>query len=162
MNPDGWRSQNVGRYLNRAVRRFENKVLELLRKSGHGKLTLGHISLTRNLDIAGTRLTELARRAAMTKQSMGELTEQIEKLGLIVRKPDPNDGRARLVQFTPAGLAWLEAFRVALRKTEAEMRDELGDQTFEVVTTSLAAYADREGRRSPRVPPKRRKRCRVP
>src|SRR5688572_9981273 len=56
-----------------------------------------------NLDRDGTRLTELAARADMTHQSMGELVATLEKRGYIERQPDPTDRRARLVCLTAKG-----------------------------------------------------------
>ncbi len=138
-----WRHANIGRLLNNAVRRFEARVLELMSEQGHAETRISHVSLTRNLDIDGTRLTELARRACMSKQAMGELVDQCAELGLVERTDDPGDRRARLVVFTPAGLAWLEAFRAAVDLAEAEMGAELGSETMQLLVAGLAAYGAR-------------------
>ncbi|WP_234686014.1 MarR family winged helix-turn-helix transcriptional regulator [Bradyrhizobium monzae] len=135
-----WRHANVGRLLNNAVRRFEARVLELMSASGHAETRIAHVSLTRNLDVEGTRLTELARRASMSKQAMGELVDQCAGSGLVDRLPDPSDGRARIVKFTPAGLIWLDAFRDAVDVAEREMRAELGRSTMDVILKGLAVY----------------------
>ena len=135
-----WRHANIGRLLNNAVRRFEARVLTLMSAKGHAETRISHVSLTRNLDIGGTRLTELARRAGMSKQAMAELVDQCEALKLVERADDPSDRRARLVVFTPAGLAWLEAFRTAVDLAEAEMRTELGNETTDAIARGLAAY----------------------
>lgn len=140
-----WRRENVGRLLNNAVRRFEARVLELMSEGGHSETRIAHISLTRNLDICGTRLTELARRAEMTKQAMGELVDQCAALGLVERTTDPNDRRARIVTFTPAGIIWLEAFRNAVDIAENEMRSEIGADTMDVLLKGLSAYAAKFG-----------------
>ncbi|WP_246739976.1 MarR family winged helix-turn-helix transcriptional regulator [Bradyrhizobium aeschynomenes] len=129
--------------LNNAVRRFESRVLELMAASGHGETRIAHVSLTRNLDVEGTRLTELARRASVSKQAMGELVDQCVELGLVAREADPRDGRARIVRFTPAGLQWLEAFGDAVDMAEAEMRKELGKAAMDVVLQALSAYGAR-------------------
>jgi DNA-binding MarR family transcriptional regulator len=138
-----WRHANIGRLLNNAVRRFEERVLELMAHSGHGETRIAHVSLTRNLDLEGTRLTELARRASMTKQAMGELVDQCEAMGLVARSVDPSDRRARIVSFTVAGRDWLAAFRDAVDVAEREMRTELGDRTMEAILTGLASYGIR-------------------
>jgi DNA-binding MarR family transcriptional regulator len=139
----GWRHANIGRLLNNAVRRFEARVLELMSASGHVETRIAHVSLTRNLDVEGTRLTELARRASMSKQAMGELVDQCADLGLVDRIADPSDGRARIVMFTPAGLAWLDAFRDAVDLAEQEMRTELGKATMDAIVRGLAVYGAR-------------------
>lgn len=135
-----WRHANIGRLLNSAVRRFETRVLELMSEGGHTETRIAHVSLTRNLDVEGTRLTELARRASMSKQAMGELVDQCAELGLVGRIPDPSDGRARIVKFTRAGIIWLDAFRDAVDVAEREMRAELGKIAMDVILKGLAAY----------------------
>ena len=135
-----WRHANIGRLLNNAVRRFEARVLELMSESGHQETRIAHVSLTRNLDVEGTRLTELARRASMSKQAMGELVDQCAELGLVDRVADPSDGRARIVKFTRAGLIWLNAFRDAVDIAEREMRAELGKATMDTILKGLKAY----------------------
>lgn len=136
-----WRHRNIGRLLNNAVRRFEARVLVVMSEKGHSETRIAHVSLTRNLDIGGTRLTELARRAEMSKQAMGELVEQCAQMGLVERTDDPSDRRARLVTFTPAGLVWLEAFRDAVDLAENEMREELGDVLMDAILEGLSRYA---------------------
>lgn len=137
-----WRHANVGRLLNNAVRRFEGRVLELMSAGGHADTRIAHIHLTRNLDVEGTRLTELARRASVSKQAMGELVDQCAELGLVDRVADPSDGRARIIIFTPAGLVWLDAFRDAVDAAEKEMRAELGRTTMEAILKGLSAYGE--------------------
>ncbi|MFC0218905.1 DNA-binding MarR family transcriptional regulator [Pseudochelatococcus lubricantis] len=138
-----WRHANIGRLLNNAVRRFEARVLEVMSEKGHTEARIAHISLTRNLDIAGTRLTELARRASMSKQAMGELVDQCANLGLVDRTEDPSDRRARLIVFTPTGIEWLEAFRTAVDIAEAEMRAELGETAMNAIVAGLTGYGAR-------------------
>jgi DNA-binding MarR family transcriptional regulator len=77
----------------------------------------------------------------MSKQAMGDLVDQCEAWGLITREPDPRDARARLVRFTPTGLAWLQAFKDAVAQTEREFRSEVGAEVATVVAIGLEAYA---------------------
>ena len=135
-----WRHDNIGRLLSNALRHFEARVIELLADAGHDEVTQSHIHATRHLDVAGTRLTEMAQRAAMTKQSMSELVDQLERKGLVTRRPDPADGRARLVCFTPAGLAWLDDFRVAVRKAEREMARTIGADALQAMKEALRRH----------------------
>lgn len=135
-----WRHDNIGRLLSNALRHFEARVIELLAEAGHDEVTQSHIHATRHLDVAGTRLTEMAQRAAMTKQSMSELVDQLERKGLVTRRPDPADGRARLVHFTPAGLAWLDDFRVAVRKAEGEMSRAIGADALRAMKDALRRH----------------------
>ena len=64
-------------------------------------ITAAHHPVFYNLDRDGTRLTELAARAGITHQSMGELVAALVDSGYLRRVPDPGDRRARLVGDTP-------------------------------------------------------------
>src|SRR5690348_14295435 len=90
---DAWRLHNAGRILGDAVTRFESRVLELMEQAGHSGTRISHINLTRHLDLEGTRITELARRANMTNAAMTELIDYCERIGLVVRQADPTDKR---------------------------------------------------------------------
>lgn len=136
-----WRRHNPGRVLDNALRRFEDRVMELLREAGHSQTRRSHVNLTRHLDLEGTRITELARRAAMTNAAMTELIDQCEALALVERVPDPADGRARIVRFTPIGLAWLDAFGRAVARAQREMAEEVGKPAMAVLLDDIARYA---------------------
>jgi DNA-binding MarR family transcriptional regulator len=139
---DRWRTDNVGRLLSNALRRFEERVLALMAECGHEQTRRSHVNLTRHLDLEGTRITELARRAAMTNAAMTELIDQCEELGLVERIADPADKRVRVVRFTPAGEQWLNDFGRAVVQAQREMAAEVGQKELGVVLAALAAYAD--------------------
>jgi DNA-binding MarR family transcriptional regulator len=149
---DTWRQTHLGRLLGHAMRRFDERVLALMAHDAEVPLALSnlaaraqvsaaHIHITRHLSREGSRLTDLAERAGMTKQAMGTLVDQCEAWGLVTRGPDPLDARARRVMFTTDGLAWLQAFRNGVVQAEAEFRASVGDDVATVVTIGLEAYA---------------------
>ena len=138
---DAWRLGNAGRILGNAVTRFEARVLDLMTHAGHADTRLSHVNLTRHLDLEGTRITELARRAHMTNAAMTELIDQCEALGLVVREADASDKRARTVQFTAAGREWLSAFGKAVKKAERELLAEIGPEAAAVLLQGLGRYA---------------------
>jgi DNA-binding MarR family transcriptional regulator len=134
------------------MRRFDARVFTLMSHNvevplalsnlaARAQVSAAHIHITRHLALGGSRLTELADRAGMSKQAMGDLVDQCEAWGLVTRDPDERDGRARLVRFTPTGLAWLHAFREAVAQAEAEFRTEVGPDVATVVMIGLEAYA---------------------
>ena len=139
---DGWRLHNAGRILSNAVTRFEARVLALMEQAGYTGTRLSHVNLTRHLDLEGTRITELARRARMTNAAMTELIDQCEQLGLVQREADPADARARVVCFTEEGRLWLTAFGKALQKAERELVREIGEPAAQALFGPIAGYAD--------------------
>jgi DNA-binding MarR family transcriptional regulator len=141
-----WRHNNIGRLLHDAVMRFETTILGLLAECGYGDVRLAHVNVTRNLDLEGTRGIDLAARAGMTKQAMGELIEQCVGLGLVTRAQDPADGRAKIIRFTKKGMKFLDHFREAVATAQAEMRDELGENKLQTLLDALWDYSHpREG-----------------
>ena len=149
---DSWRLTHLGRLLGHAGRRFDQRVLTLIADNvevplglanlaARAQVSAAHIHVTRHLALEGSRLTDLAQSAGMSKQAMGDLVDQCEAWGLVTRQPDPVDARARRVCFTPTGLAWLHAFRDAVAQAEAEFRAEVGDEVATVVAIGLEAYA---------------------
>jgi DNA-binding MarR family transcriptional regulator len=109
-------------------------------QAGYTDARISHINLTRNLDRDGTRLTELASRAGMTKQAMGELVDQCVDIGLVERITDPTDKRAKIVQFTRTGFEWLDAFRNAVDQAEDEMRSAVGSVRHNWIRNALKLY----------------------
>ena len=151
-HPQDWRQTHLGRLLGHAMRRFDARVLHLMANNDDVPLALSnlaaraqvsaaHIHITRHLSLQGSRLSELAQSAGMTKQAMGDLVTQCEAWGLIQRTPDPQDARARRIVFTETGLAWLRAFEQAVTQTEAEFRHDVGRDVATVVSLGLEAYA---------------------
>ena len=149
---DGWRQTHLGRLMGHALRRFDARVLELMAHDAEVPLALSnlaarnqvsaaHIHITRHLSLQGDRLTDLAQRAGMSKQAMADLVDQCAAWGLVMRRPDPHDARARRVCFTPVGLVWLQAFHDAVAQAEAEFRAEVGPDIATVVALGLEAYA---------------------
>lgn len=148
---DGWRQAHLGHWLGAASLRFDARVLSLVagdievplalsNLAARGSLSASHVHLTRHLALEGSRLTELARRAGMSKQAMGKLVDQCEVWGLVTRQGDASDARARRITFTPVGLAWLQAFRRAVMQAQAEFRAVLGADVAAVVELGLEAY----------------------
>lgn len=118
---DVWRKRSINRVLVSASDAFVQDILRVVREGGFNTLAAVHLTLFRNLDLGGTRLTEIASRARMTKQAMAELVDKAERLGFIARQVDPDDGRAKTVVFTPDGLRLLDRHRMGVIDAEWRM-----------------------------------------
>ena len=149
---DRWRQTHLGRLLGHAMRRFDERVLHLMAHNegvplalsnlaARDQISAAHVHITRHLAIEGSRLTDLAQAAGMSKQAMGDLVDQCTAWGLVQRQSDLQDARAKRVVFTADGLAWLQAFKDAVAQAEAEFRDAVGPDVATVVALGLEAYA---------------------
>ena len=148
----GWRQAHLGHWMNLALQRFDARVLFLMSRNeavplalsnlaARGCLSASHIHITRHLALEGSRLTELAQRAGVSKQAMGKLVEQCEAWGLVGRTADARDARARRIVFTPVGLAWLQAFGDAVAQAQDELSAAVGEEVATVMAMGLEAYA---------------------
>ena len=146
-----WRVSHLGRLMGNALRRFDERVLQLMAKdvlvplalsnlAARDQVGAAHIHITRHLAVNGSRLTELASSAGMSKQAMGDLVTQCEAWGLVTREQDLLDRRARQVVFTASGLLWLQAFERAVAQAEGEFKQAVGADVATVVALGLEAY----------------------
>jgi DNA-binding MarR family transcriptional regulator len=78
----------------------------------------------------GSRLTDLARGANMTPQAMGELVDELEEMGYLVRRPDPTDRRAKLIILTEKGHACIAAGIATIDEIETRISDKLGERGY--------------------------------
>jgi DNA-binding MarR family transcriptional regulator len=83
---------------------MEKAVLGALAAAGYD-ITLAQARVFQRIDQDGSRITDLAEAAVLTKQTVGFLVDQLQRAGYVERTPDPRDGRARLVRVAPRGAA---------------------------------------------------------
>lgn len=97
-----------------------------------------HSAVFAQIDPTGSRLTELAHRANITPQAMGELIDELEQLGYVTRQPDPTDRRAKLILLTDEGLAAVEAGRQTILGLESRITEILGVKGHETLREMLS------------------------
>ena len=133
----------VGRLFMRAARVFQEIAVERIRALGYPDYSIGDNAVLVHLETGGNRITELAMRAGVTKQAISQLVRDLEKRGLVVRAPDPADGRAQLVCFTPTGRAMMEdAFEVVFALDD-EFASLLPDGELDVVRAHLVTLLEK-------------------
>jgi DNA-binding MarR family transcriptional regulator len=135
------RNTNVGRLMFNAARKFEETIHEYVRQAGIRDVRFVHLTLTRNMDFDGTRLTDLAARAGMTKQAMSELVDECEALGIVERRPDPTDRRARMIVFTARGRKLMRALMNGIAHAETEMAAAIGARAMKDMAAALQVYS---------------------
>jgi DNA-binding MarR family transcriptional regulator len=117
---------NLGLLCFIASRAVETRVFEAIVAAGFTDITLAQGRLAARIGPDGTRLTDLAEQAKVTKQTAGFLVDQLERAGYVRRVPDPADARARLVQIAPRGAEVVAVARKAEAEVEAEWTKHLG------------------------------------
>jgi len=99
---------NTADLLGRAWSRLGHQIVAGVIAAGYPQRP-AHSGVFAHIDLDGTRLTDLASRANMTPQAMGELVDDLERLGYVRRVPDPTDRRAKLIVPTEIGYGCLQA-----------------------------------------------------
>ncbi|MFB7717337.1 MarR family winged helix-turn-helix transcriptional regulator [Nocardia sp. NPDC056100] len=129
---------NVGLLMFIAHRSMEQRTFDALVEAGHGDITIAQGRLAAQIGPDGTRLTELAERAQVTKQTAGFLVDQLERAGYVERVPDPTDGRARLVRLSERGRRMAEFGNEVSASIEREWAAHLGERRMGQLREALA------------------------
>ena len=118
--------QNLAILFREPVRAGTELLHRRFAERGHPEIRPPHGNVMQFLDNGGTRVSVLAERAQMTKQSMAELVLHLERLGYVERIPDPSDGRAKLVHATTRGMELYAIAREVVDEIEANWAKRLG------------------------------------
>jgi DNA-binding MarR family transcriptional regulator len=105
----------IGQLLVRLLREFRDDLAAPRADAGFGDIREPHFQIFGNIRMGGIRLTELADRAQLSLAATSELVNDLADLGYLTRRPDPADGRAKLIDLTERGaqLMGLAGERVA-------------------------------------------------
>jgi DNA-binding MarR family transcriptional regulator len=137
---------DLGRLLLEGHRAMATELVALLAERGYPDIRAGHAAVFLHIDRrAGTRLTELARRARMTKQGMMLVVDDLEGRGYVRRVSDPEDGRAKVVRLTAHGRRCAAESRRAAQALETQTRRLLGDRRYETLRETLEEVAATRG-----------------
>lgn len=117
---------HIGMLLRLPHRAFIERLLAGLQAAGFTDLRPPYMIVFQYMLPGGMRLTDLADRAQITKQSLNYLVDYLEERGYVERLPDPADGRARLVRLTARGQALREAAQPIARQIEADWDQLIG------------------------------------
>lgn len=128
---------NTGLLLYIPYRALEKRVFDALAQAGFDDFTPAQARVFQRIGPDGTRLTELAEAAQVTKQTAGFLVDQLERAGYVRRVPDPADARARLVRIAERGAATLPVAAATVAEVEKEWEDHLGPRRMGQLRAAL-------------------------
>ncbi len=130
---------NLGLLLFIPYRSLEDRVFAALAAAGFDDITSAQARVFQRIGPGGSRLTELAQAAQMTKQAAGFLVGQLERAGYVERVADPSDGRARLIRITPRGTQTIQISAAVIADIEAEWTDHVGRENIDQLRQTLSA-----------------------
>src|SRR3954466_15582119 len=117
---------HLAKRLTRALRATQQAANAGMAARGHGAVRPADVAVFVNIDAAGTRISELARRAEMTTQGMAKLVHSLEAAGYVATARDPADARATLVRLTELGVRFCDDAQDVMRAFEAVLEARLG------------------------------------
>jgi DNA-binding MarR family transcriptional regulator len=108
----------------------QRHMLQRLHDRGFDDLETAHLQVFQYPGPQGSRPSELAARLRISKQALNYLLGELERLGYLERRPDPDDLRSKRVALTPRGASAIEVIREAVRDVEAAWAGHLGSKRF--------------------------------
>jgi DNA-binding MarR family transcriptional regulator len=120
----------IGALLRAPWETVQRRMLEQLHRHGFDDLDFAHLTVFQYPGPQGARPSELAVRLRMSKQALNYLLGQLERLGYLERRPDPDDQRSKRIALTARGTAAGHAIREAVAGVEADWTRRLGPKRF--------------------------------
>jgi DNA-binding MarR family transcriptional regulator len=133
-----YKKHELGQTLMLLLRDFQQRLDTDLVARGVKGIRARHRTVFMHLDRHGaSRSVELAAAAGIRAQSMMKIVHELQELGLVSRRPDPSDSRAKLIAFTPAGQNLIEELTSSTETIWQQYAMQLGDKELETSLESL-------------------------
>ena len=123
---------------------FERELYPRVQAAGFADLRPGHGCVFGTITPEGARLTDLAERANLTKQAVGEVVSELERAGYVERVPDPSDGRAKIIRLTERGTAAWEFGWSVLNEVRERWEDRYGKERVTTMVELLTEIVTEE------------------
>lgn len=133
----------IGQLLVRLLHEFRAELSVPAAEHGYADLRPPHLHIFGNVGVDGVRLTELAARAQLSLATTSELVSELERLGYLERRPDPDDRRAKLIFPTSRGREALDAAGDRVAEIEQHWRELAGAGRFDVMCQTMQSLLDR-------------------
>jgi DNA-binding MarR family transcriptional regulator len=132
----------IGQLLVRLLTQFRRELLAPARDRGYADIRAAHLQIFGNLGVDGIRLTALAARSQLSLAATSELIDDLQQLGYLERRPDPSDGRAKLICPTPRGRQALNAAGDRVAEIEHHWAELAGRADFDAACRTLQHLLD--------------------
>lgn len=121
-----------------AFQAFEEAMFAALRRAGYEDVTTADGDVLVHVGPDGTRSTEIAKSRRITKQAAQEQVQRLIRRGYLQMRPDPKDGRARLVVLTDRGEAMMRDLVAIKRSLDEQVKGVLGADRMDDLKAALA------------------------
>src|SRR5436190_3411675 len=135
----------IGALLRMALVTVQRAMLAALHARGFDDLEPHHLDVLQFPGPQGMRPSDLASRLRISKQALNYKLGELERLGYLERRPDPDDLRSRRIALTDRGRSIIPVIRNAVRETEREWAAVLGSDRLEELRSTLLTLHDENG-----------------
>jgi len=132
----------IGQLLVRLLREFRDDLAAPRANAGYGDVREVHFQIFGNIRMGGIRLTELADRAQLSLAAASELVNDLVGLGYLIRRPDPADGRAKLIDLTKRGQALMADADGRVVDIERRWSKVVGERNFTQMARTMQRLLD--------------------
>lgn len=122
----------------KCARALRNDMLVSGHQRGFTEIASSHNAVFATLPSEGARAADMAARAGVTRQSLGEVIRDMTRIGVLETIPDPNDGRAKIVRYTDYGRTVAAGGKNHIMEREQFFRAEFGAEDWETTRRVLA------------------------
>lgn len=120
----------IGALLRTPWEAVQRHMLERLHERGFADFDAAYLGVFQYPGPQGTRPSDLAARLRISKQALNHLLSQLEKLGYLDRRPDPDDLRSKRIILTARGNRVVRVIREAVAEIESSWARQLGSRRF--------------------------------
>lgn len=135
---------DIGVLAARLLFAVQRELFDRLHELGFDDVRPRHGAVLAYLDESGLRPGELARHSGRRKQTLGAILDDLERLGYVVRRPDPDDRRASLIVPTRRGLRFMRASDKIITEIEAHQSAQIGAAAYGELKHHLRSITSRQ------------------
>jgi len=115
----------------------QQHMLDRLHESGFTDFDSAYLTVFQYPGPQGARPSALAARLRISKQALNYLLGELERLGYLERRADPDDLRSKRIALTPRGIASVGVIREAVGEVETAWAQQLGAERFDELRNLL-------------------------
>ncbi len=120
---------------------LQAQVASRLERLGFPALRPAHVQLLSGIRPEGVRLADLVAEVSLPKQTVGDLIDDLERMKMVERFPDPDHGVIKRVRLGPKGKVWAAEVKRVAAATEARWATRLGSKKMKSLRALLEELA---------------------
>jgi DNA-binding MarR family transcriptional regulator len=130
--------QEFGQILMLATRDFQNRLAQDLATRGISGVNSRQRNVILHLGQFGaSRSVDLAEAAGIRPQSMMKVVHELEQMGMVERRADPSDSRAKLIDFTARGRRFIKQLSASTETVWQQYRQQIDHKQLQQAFSTL-------------------------